>query len=147
MAFKRALWTSGYTYRTTCPACGLPIEYTDRQLDFRPWYPNGFIYCMRCRKPLRHNEYFAVKPDGTPVYRSPAEAESAVRIGYYSSMGGPYANAPYNSAPYANPAYTNAPQTNVPVQGAGENPLCPNCGTPYVPGITHFCPNCGNKFD
>ncbi len=43
MSYKRALWTSGYKYRLRCPYCGTLIEYNDRQLGFRSWYPNGFI--------------------------------------------------------------------------------------------------------
>ena len=56
MAFKRALWHSGLTYQQTCYHCRAVVRYTDYQLDFRPWYPDGFVYCPRCKGPLRHNE-------------------------------------------------------------------------------------------
>ena len=38
MAFKRALWHSGLTYKLTCNKCQTVIQYTDDKLDFRPWY-------------------------------------------------------------------------------------------------------------
>ena len=65
MAFKRALWHSGLTYETECPACRTRIRYTDYNLDFRPWFPDGFVLCPKCKKPLRHNEMLAINPDGT----------------------------------------------------------------------------------
>ena len=60
MAFKRALWHSGLTYRQTCRNCKNTITYKDDALDFRPWFADGFIYCPQCQTPLRHNEAFAV---------------------------------------------------------------------------------------
>lgn len=36
------------------------MKYTDEKLDFRPWYADGFVYCPVCKKPLRHNEKFAI---------------------------------------------------------------------------------------
>ena len=70
MTYKRQLWTSGYEYRLRCPFCGTYVSYVDRQLGFRAWYPDGFVYCPKCRKPIRHSELFAVHPDGTPVYKT-----------------------------------------------------------------------------
>ncbi len=60
MAFKRALWHSGLTYKNVCDNCGSIVKYKDDALDFRPWYPDGFVYCPKCKKPLRHNERLAV---------------------------------------------------------------------------------------
>lgn len=68
MAFKRALWHSGLTYQQTCYHCRNVVRYTDYDLDFRPWYPDGFVYCPKCRGPIRHNEKFAINPDGSPLY-------------------------------------------------------------------------------
>ncbi len=58
--FKRAEWHSGLTYKQTCNDCHTTVTYTDRILDFRPWYPDGFVYCPRCKTPLRHSERFAI---------------------------------------------------------------------------------------
>ena len=160
--YKRQLWTSGYLYRQRCPYCGTVVEYTDRQLGYRSWYPNGFIYCTRCRKPLRHNEIFAVNPDGSAVYATQTEADLAVREGYYGVMGaqapapgvvtpaaGAYAapaqgapEAQYDASAYA-PAAPAAPEAQAPVESAA----CANCEREYVPGRDHFCPSCGTKLD
>lgn len=131
--YKRQLWTSGYTYRQRCPYCGTFVEYVDRQLGYRSWYPNGFVYCPRCRKPLRHNEIFAVKPDGTAVYSSQVEADMAVREGYYRAIGVP-------------PQATGTVPTAAPAQGAPVA-YCTKCGRAYTPGSDHFCSGCGNKLD
>ncbi len=73
--FKRAEWRSGLTYQQTCRNCGEVMTYMDNILDFRPWYPDGFVYCTKCKTPLRHNELYAIdvppgpvgKPDATTV--------------------------------------------------------------------------------
>ena len=126
MAFKRAVWTSGYTYKRKCEYCGTQFSYSDRHLGFRSWYPNGFVYCPACRKPLRHNEIFAVNPDGSRVFKTQAEADASVRIGYYRSVG----------------IYNDAPETG---QGAVNTAYCSNCGKPYAAGSCKFCSSCGAK--
>ena len=84
MGFKRAAWHSGLTYQQTCEYCKTIIQYTDYSLDFRPWYADGFVYCPRCKKPLRHNENYAIDavpptepvklpiPNQPPVQEKPA---------------------------------------------------------------------------
>ena len=69
--FKRAEWKSGLTYRQTCDQCNTVITYTDDILDFRPWFADGFIYCPKCQKPLRHRETFAINGSFT-VETAPA---------------------------------------------------------------------------
>ncbi len=134
MSYKRALWTSGYTYRMRCPYCGTEIIYTDRQLGYRSWYPNGFVYCPTCRKPQRHNEIFAVYPDGSPVYATKEAADLAIVEGYYRAIGAPVPN-----------------RTVPPGTAAGANPLdtafCTECGRQYRRGVDHFCSGCGKKLD
>ena len=63
MAFKRAQWHSGLTYKQTCDECGTIVQYTDELLDFRPWFADGFVYCPKCKKPLRHRETYAIEGD------------------------------------------------------------------------------------
>lgn len=60
MGFKRAQWHSGLTYQQTCDQCHTLVQYMDDKLDFRPWYADGFVYCPKCKKPLRHNESYAI---------------------------------------------------------------------------------------
>lgn len=140
MAFKRALWSSGYNYQISCPNCGTTFYYSDRQLDFRPWFPNGFVYCQRCRKPLRHSEIYAIHPDGTPVYNSLAEAEQAINIGYLNARG-------INQPPMQQPTQPPIQQpVSQPAPQAGEG-FCPQCGRSYVRGRDRFCSGCGNKLD
>ena len=126
MAFKRALWTSGYTYLATCSNCGTQIQSTDRDLDYRAWYPNGFVYCPRCRTPVRHDEFFAVNPDGTNVYATHADANRAVEEGYLRAIGA-------------------QPQQIQPI--ATNRMFCTSCGRPYVKGKDAFCSGCGKKLD
>lgn len=77
--FKRALWHSGLTYQQTCYHCHTVVRYTDYNLDFRPWYADGFIYCPRCKGPLRHSENYAIREDGTPYYPQPTPCSDACR--------------------------------------------------------------------
>ena len=147
MAFKRALWTSGYEYRARCPYCGNGISYTDRQLDFRPWYPNGFVYCGVCRKPLRHSEIFAVDESGAPVYSTVAEAEAALTSGYYKSLG-------YNAGQQGQGGTAASPSPERAAGGSegeggsaasGGFAFCPDCGNKYKVGEASFCARCGRR--
>ena len=68
MGYKRAEWRSGLVYRQICDHCKTGVEYMDDKLDFRAWYPDGFVFCPRCKNPLRHNENYAVDPKtGVPL--------------------------------------------------------------------------------
>ena len=120
MAFQRALWHSGLTYKQTCPKCHTVLVYQDDKLDFRPWYADGFVYCATCRSPLRHNEAYAVDADGNYVNTVPQETAVA-----------PAAAAPAAADPIP----------------AGSTAYCKNCGRPYVVGDAKFCNGCGNKLD
>ena len=64
-AYKRANWKSGLTYEQECPLCKTKVVYTDVKLGFRPWYPDGFVYCPTCQKPLRHSERLAIDTPAT----------------------------------------------------------------------------------
>lgn len=137
MSYKRQLWTSGYEYHIRCPYCGTNFKYSDKQLGYRSWYPNGFVYCTKCRKPLRHNEIYAVNPDGTPVYSSLEEANQAINIGYLRATGHP--------VPVATPKTAKAdnPSANV----TSDVAYCPECGRKYIKGADKFCSGCGKKLD
>lgn len=79
MAFQRALWHSGLTYQQTCRKCYTVVNYKDDVLDFRPWYPDGYVYCPKCHTPLRHNEAYAINrpqnPQPQTVGANPAPAK------------------------------------------------------------------------
>ena len=78
--FTRANWRSGLTYRQVCPLCKTVVIYMDDKLDFRPWYPDGFVYCPECTKPLRHNENYAIRPqrpDSDPSQDQSRDASQA----------------------------------------------------------------------
>ena len=67
MAYQRAQWKSGLTYRQVCDSCRKTFEYTDDALDFRPWYADGYVDCPVCGSHLRHNERFAINAPGQPM--------------------------------------------------------------------------------
>lgn len=71
MGYTRANWHSGLTYIQTCHECKQVVQYTDYCLDFRPWYPDGFVYCPRCKSPLRHNENYAINNPYNPTNGQP----------------------------------------------------------------------------
>lgn len=124
MAFKRALWHSGLTYKQTCNKCQTVIQYTDEKLDFRPWYADGFVYCPTCRTPLRHNEAFAIDANGNYINTAPAPAAPAAPA----------------AVPVATPVAT-------PAADDANTAYCKNCGRPYTVGDAHFCNGCGTKLD
>ena len=117
MGFKRAQWHSGLTYRQTCETCGTVVEYKDDKLDFRPWYADGFVYCPKCRTPLRHRENYAID--------QPAEPTTMV----LSNSG--------NAAPAQAPE-----QEAVPASATVNHGFCSQCGKAFREG-DRFCSGCG----
>ena len=123
MAFQRALWHSGLTYRQACRNCKKVVEYTDYSLDFRPWYADGFVYCPVCRTPLRHNENLAINAD------SPSEQTTAQETGPDTvTVTGDVSPAVVETA----------------VETPTANRFCTQCGKKANPG-DRFCAGCGTK--
>ncbi len=48
-------------FRTTCSKCSCVFEYRRHNLGRRAWFPNGFVYCPKCRYPIRHRLEYEVK--------------------------------------------------------------------------------------
>ena len=116
--FKRANWHSGLTYRQQCDQCKTGVQYTDYNLDYRPWYPDGFVYCPKCKTPLRHNENYAINNGSAPqVVIHPQEVDNT-------------------------PAKTDAP-TNVQDTSTRAS-FCVGCGYKFT-SDENFCPHCGKK--
>ena len=67
MAYQRAQWQSGLTYQQVCETCKNTFRYTDQCLDFRPWYPDGYVDCPVCKTHLRHNEKYAINASNKPI--------------------------------------------------------------------------------
>lgn len=119
--FKRAEWHSGLTYRVTCPDCKTVMEYTDEILDFRPWFADGFVYCVKCRKPLRHSETLAIN---NPAFTVVQEGDS----------------------PKSEPTPAPAPVAESVVQEEdnGMQKFCSQCGNRFTQ-TDRFCSQCGAK--
>ncbi len=115
MAYKRATWHSGLTYQVTCGGCNTVMRYTDYSLDFRPWFADGFVYCPKCKRPVRHSEHYAIDADGNYINPMPEKPEAPVQP-----------SAPVQVASNA---------------GAG---FCTNCGKQLGAG-DNFCSGCGTK--
>ena len=141
MAFQRALWHSGLTYQQICCNCHTLVRYMDDKLDFRPWYPDGFVYCPKCRNPLRHSETFAINADGTYANAAPPGAAPLAPVT-------PIINGVPAAIPPLAPAQV-APQAPAPVPVTGAAPgniaYCSKCGRQYNVGENNFCFSCGNK--
>ena len=94
MGFQRAQWSSGLTYQQTCPTCKNAVRYTDNFLDYRPWYPDGYVDCPVCKSHLRHNEDYAIdRPPGSTYVLVPA-TDAPVASGfvdaYCTNCGNPF---------------------------------------------------------
>ena len=131
MGFKRAEWHSGLTYQQTCETCKTVLQYTDYSLDFRPWYADGFVYCPKCKTPLRHNEKYALSNEQPAP--APTPAPEAEKPAYTVTPSEQASTAP---APVAEPA----PAPAAPALAA----FCTGCGYKYADS-DRFCPMCGTK--
>ena len=103
------------TFHCRCEYCYYEFNYHTYDLGYRAWYPHGFIYCPRCKKPIRHRLEFEVGfavPDQQPG--APAPYPVAI-----TAATAP-APAPVVAAPVA-PAPAPAPAS--PVTAAPSVPL------------------------
>ena len=140
MAYKRAQWHSGLTYQQTCSGCQALVRYTDASLDFRPWFADGFVYCPRCKHPLRHNECYAIDENGNYINPQPVPAQQVAPQSVAPQQYAPQQYAPQQYAPqqYASQQYAPQPASE------GEMVVCPNCGKKLAAG-DKFCSACGTK--
>ena len=55
--YNKTLLAQNIDYRCQCPSCGKDIQA--RIQDFRPHgrFPEGFIYCPICKKPISKNAF------------------------------------------------------------------------------------------
>ena len=147
MAFKRALWRSGLTYQQTCRKCGTEIQYTDDKLDFRPWFADGFVYCPKCRAPLRHSENFAINAPENPgpvVVQAPNAPKQPLYTPQQPAQPTPVPVPVPTPVPVPVPTPVPAP-VPVPVPVDEQvNGVCPECGKPTREGDA-FCSGCGAK--
>ena len=168
MGYQRAGWHSGLTYHQECYECKTPVDYTDYQLGFRPWFADGFVYCPKCKTPLRHNEKYAVnapevkQPVGqevpvweipsTPVAAKPAPAVVESAPGWEEPAPVVVESAPVWEEPA--PAVVESapvweeqmvePVYEAPVVSAVSAPVA--AVVPEEEEIPRFCSRCGKAF-
>ena len=126
MGYKRAEWHSGFTYRQTCAQCKTIVMYMDDKLDFRPWYPDGFVYCPKCDTPLRHNERYAIDAPSS-VSAVNVNAVFCTGCGKQLSVGDIFCSACGKKVEVEN------------------KKICSKCGYDTHEAGALFCTKCGNK--
>ena len=42
-------------FTVVCPTCATKFDYQKSDLGYRAWFPNGYVVCPICKKPIRHN--------------------------------------------------------------------------------------------
>lgn len=100
-------------FHCRCEYCYYEFDYHTYDLGHRAWYPHGFVYCPRCKKPIRHRlEYEVInnpgyaqpyqQPVAVPVAPAPAPAPAAPVVP--AAPVAPAAPAPETPAAPAAPA-------------------------------------------
>lgn len=106
------------TFHCRCEYCYFEFDYHTYDLGHRAWYPHGFIYCPRCKKPIRHRlEYEVIK---NPVYaqqynQSQVTASTAVVAAPAAPVAAPVPAAT-PAAPAPAPEAPAAPAPEAPAQ-------------------------------
>ena len=76
-------------FHCRCEYCYFEFDYHTYDLGHRAWYPHGFIYCPRCKKPIRHRlEYEVIN---NPVY---AQMSNQAQVPAAPAPAAPVAPAP-----------------------------------------------------
>ena len=127
MGYQRARWHSGLTYQQVCETCKNTVTYTDYNLDYRPWYADGYVDCPTCGTHLRHNENYALPNIGNPNIGNP-------------NIGNPNIGNPNIGNPNGGMAKENVQRERFP------SLFCHNCGAKFGEGH-RFCAYCGMKRD
>lgn len=47
-------------FEAKCPHCGSTVRYSRREIKAHNRWPNGFIYCPKCKTPIGHEENYYV---------------------------------------------------------------------------------------
>ena len=63
-------------FKTKCPHCGTELTYTRNNVRPHNRWPNGFIYCPNCKRPIGHDEANLVE-SGEEVLKKRADYEGA----------------------------------------------------------------------
>ncbi|MCR5340150.1 MAG: zinc ribbon domain-containing protein [Saccharofermentans sp.] len=87
-------------FHCRCEYCYFEFDYHTYDLGHRAWYPHGFVYCPRCKKPIRHRlEYEVIN---NPVYAQ--QYNQAVPVAAPAPVAAPVAPAPAPAPVAAAPA-------------------------------------------
>lgn len=117
-------------FHCRCEYCYFEFDYHTYDLGHRAWYPHGFIYCPRCKKPIRHRlEYEVIKNPISPqmynqsAYAAPAPAAvpvapAPVAAAPVAPAPAPVAAAPAVPAPAPAPAPAAEPAPSAPAAPA-----------------------------
>ena len=62
-------------FHCKCEYCYYEFDYHTYDLGHRAWYPHGFVYCPRCRRPLRHKLEYEVVTEVKPSEQAETPSE------------------------------------------------------------------------
>ena len=73
-------------FRSKCPRCGVEFEYSRRSIRPHRRWPNGFVYCPKCKMPIGHDNSCFIynrlenQPKQTQVVRSQEELDLRAQL-------------------------------------------------------------------
>lgn len=68
--YNNILLAENLTFRGNCPYCNRDIQCTIRDFRLHGRYPEGFLYCPVCRKPISKNAFQAYRPEQLSSYEN-----------------------------------------------------------------------------
>ena len=79
-------------YLAECSFCHSKITYLGLDISFHRNYPNGYVYCPKCRRPIAHVEDNLFKGGKSPdeIKAMVVDAYKKQRIGLKKSKNGAY---------------------------------------------------------
>ena len=75
-------------YRGKCTFCGCEFEYQGSDLSYHRNFPDGFLYCPRCKKPFRHEELNEIASSPVERVHTKDDELNLLKVSYHKLVKG-----------------------------------------------------------
>ena len=63
-------------YEVTCASCNAVVQYLGQDVSYHRNFPQGYVYCPNCQRPIPHNEDNRCGTDASPEEMKETEKDT-----------------------------------------------------------------------